>query len=185
MLEEVYNLEDALVVAGFLNSFIRHADCVKIANLAQIVNVIAPISTRGDDMLLQTIFYPFEMYSSRRDGTSLEVRVDGPGYASKTHGDVKAIDASAILNGDQLSVFLVNRDVQKPMEIKVDLADAPIVALETAEIVTGTDPMAVNTYDCPAQVRSQAHEDCSIDGGRATLYLPPLSLYAGTFRLDR
>src|SRR5512143_3780052 len=73
LIEEVYNLEDALVVAGFLNSFIRHADAVKIANLAQIVNVIAPLQTRGDDLLVQSIFYPFEMYARRREGVSLQV----------------------------------------------------------------------------------------------------------------
>ena len=57
MIEEVYNLEDALVVAGFLNSFLRHADVVKIANLAQIVNVIAPLLTDGDRLLVQSIFH--------------------------------------------------------------------------------------------------------------------------------
>ena len=66
LIEEVYNLEDALVVAGFLHSFIRHADVVKIANIAQIVNVIAPVLTRGDQMLVQSIFYPFEMFSKRQ-----------------------------------------------------------------------------------------------------------------------
>jgi alpha-N-arabinofuranosidase len=72
LIEEPYNLEDALVVAGFLKSFIRHADSVKIANIAQIVNVIAPILTRGDEMLLQTAFSPFAMYSARRDGVAVQ-----------------------------------------------------------------------------------------------------------------
>ena len=71
LIEEVYNLEDALVVAGFLQSFVRHADVLKIANLAQIVNVIAPILTRKDGLLVQSIYWPFAMMSSRREGTSL------------------------------------------------------------------------------------------------------------------
>jgi len=86
LIEEEYNLEDALVVAGFLQSFIRHADVVKIANIAQIVNVIAPVLTRGDEMLIQSIFYPFEMVSRRRDGVALRVIVDGPIYESTRHG---------------------------------------------------------------------------------------------------
>ena len=86
LVEEVYNLEDALVVAGFLHSFIRHADVVKIANLAQIVNVIAPLLTRGDELLVQSIFYPFAMFSNRRTGTSLNVALDGPAYESKEQG---------------------------------------------------------------------------------------------------
>lgn len=185
LLEEIYNLEDALVVAGFLNSFIRHADCVKIANMAQIVNVIAPVFTKGDDLLLQTIFYPLEMFSRRRTGTSLQVRVEGPGYESKAHGAVKMVDASAILNGNELSVFLVNRDLHKPMEVKIGLADASATKLLSGEIVTGADPKAVNTFDCPAMVRSHCHDDLTIEGGTATLYLPPMSVYAGTLLLER
>jgi alpha-N-arabinofuranosidase len=61
LVEEVYDLQDALVVAEFLNSFLRHADSVKIANLAQIVNVIAPLQTQGDRLLVQSTFHPFAM----------------------------------------------------------------------------------------------------------------------------
>ena len=97
LIEEVYNLEDALVIAGFFNSFIRHADAVKIANLAQIVNVIAPILTRGDELLIQSTFYRFEMFSKRRKGTSLRLVNDGPTYSAHTNGEAKYVDASAIL----------------------------------------------------------------------------------------
>src|SRR5512145_331736 len=120
LLEEHYNLEDALVVAGFLNSFIRHADVVKIANIAQIVNVIAPILTRGDDMLRQTIFYPFAMYSSRRDGIALLPSVSGPAYDSPSYGRVNTVDASAILGDGVLHAFLVNRNLRETAEIEID-----------------------------------------------------------------
>ena len=83
LIEEVYNLEDALVVAGFLNSFIRHADAVKIANLAQVVNVIAPLVTQGNDLLVQSIFHSFRMVSQRRHGVSLRTVVDGPTYPTR------------------------------------------------------------------------------------------------------
>jgi len=62
-LEELYNLEDALVIAGFLNSFVRNADIVKMANMAQLVNVIAPIFTSETDMFLQTIYYPLQLFA--------------------------------------------------------------------------------------------------------------------------
>jgi alpha-N-arabinofuranosidase len=68
LIEETYNLEDALVVAGFMNSFVRHADVVKIANLAQIVNAIAPVMTIGNPLLIQSIFWPFWLFSKRRNG---------------------------------------------------------------------------------------------------------------------
>ena len=64
ILEERYNLEDALVVATFLNSFINHAHIVKIANMAQLVNVIAPIFTSDKGMFLQTIYYPLQLFAN-------------------------------------------------------------------------------------------------------------------------
>ncbi|PMZ00409.1 alpha-L-arabinofuranosidase C-terminal domain-containing protein, partial [Pseudomonas sp. FW306-02-F02-AB] len=92
-------------------------DSIKIANIAQIVNVIAPIMTRGDQMVLQTIFHPFEMFSKRRTGKSLRIVVDGPTYGTKKFGAVDLIDSSAILNGNELNVFLVNRDLESKMEV--------------------------------------------------------------------
>lgn len=185
LLEEVYNLEDALVAAGFLNSFIRHADSVKIANLAQIVNVIAPIFTRGDEMILQTIFYPIEMMSKRREGVSLQVQVEGPSYTSASYGEVSFLDTSAILNGDRLSVFFVNRDLEKPMEVQVKIGDASVTELVDAEFLAGTDPKAHNTFDAPHRVYSCVHEDVTISNGVATISLPPMCVYAGTFKIER
>ena len=126
LLEEVYNLEDALVVAGFLNSFIRHADCVKIANLAQIVNVIAPLLQHGTvtSFLVQSIYHPFRMMSERRNGISLRTVVDGPTYATRPRRAVPMIDASAILDGDVLHVFAVNRSVDQATPVRVKLAGA-------------------------------------------------------------
>jgi alpha-N-arabinofuranosidase len=183
LLEEHYNLEDAVVVAGFLNSFVRHADAVKIANLAQIVNVIAPILTEGDSMLLQTIFYPFEMFSSRRTGIALQIATEGPSYESKEHGRAEYIDASAILNGDEVSVFATNRHLTKPMTVKVRIADAPIERVLSSEIVAGNGPKDANTFEDPNRVRSINFTDIKICHGSAIFEMPPLSIWAGTFAL--
>ena len=183
LIEEVYNLEDALVVAGFLNSFIRHADVVRIANIAQIVNVIAPILTRGDEMLIQTIFYPFEMFSRRRDGVSLRPVVDGPTYEGKTNGQVHYIDASAILNDDRLHVFATNRSLEEPASVQVKLADRAIVGLDSADILTGPDAKAANSFEQPDVVRPRSLVDVKTAGGHAALVLAPLSVTAVTFRL--
>ncbi len=183
LLEEHYNLEDALVSGCFLNSFIRHADSVKIANLAQIVNVIAPIFTRGDDMMLQSIFYTFEMFSSRRNGVALRTSVEGPEYTSSTYGKVPYLDSSAILDGDKLSVFLVNRSLDQPMEVRVCLAGASVQSLVGAECVFGSDPKAANTFESPREVRSCPHDDVAVCRGEAVIALPPMSVYGGTFLL--
>ncbi len=184
LLEEVYNLEDALVAAGFLNSFIRHADSVKIANIAQIVNVIAPLLTRGDELVHQTIFYPIEMYAKRRDGISLQVHVDGPSYASKSHGVATFIDSSAILNGSELSVFLVNRDLEDDHEVAVSLGGTALGSLLNAEIVTGKDPKAENTFENKDAVRSKPYSCVCIKEGVAYFTLPPLSIVAATLQLS-
>jgi alpha-L-arabinofuranosidase len=184
LLEEEYNLEDALVVAGFLNSFIRHADSVKIANLAQVVNVIAPILTRGDELLKQSIYYAIEMYANRRDGIALQVQVDGPSYLSKKYGRANYLDASAILDGDKLHVFAVNRNLSDSMDLNIKVADAWILGLDSAQIVTGKDAKATNTYEEPGKVVSSDFDDVSVCQGRAIVSLPALSVFAGTFRLQ-
>jgi len=183
LLEEGYNLEDALVVAGFLNSFIRHADVVKIANIAQIVNVIAPVLTKGDEILLQSIFYPFEMFSKRRDGVSLRIHTEGPDYESPSYGQAKYIDSGAILGDGKLQVFVTNRDVDDKTELMITPCDTKIASVESAEILSGTDAKASNSFENRDVVVSRDFDRIKISKGRAVCELPPLSFAAITFRL--
>lgn len=183
LLEEVYNLEDALVVAGFFNSFIRHADVLKIANIAQIVNVIAPMLTRGDDLLLQSIFYPFEMYTKRRDGVALQMMVDGPSYTSASYGETTYVDASAMQNGDQLHLFAVNRATDGAMTVEVDIADAAVKGQVNGELLTGPAPDAFNDYDAPDRVVAVSFDGVTVRDGKAIMELPPLSVAAVTLAL--
>lgn len=183
LIEEIYNLEDAMVVAGFLHCFLRHADAVKIANLAQIVNIIAPIQTRGDEMLIQSIFYPFEMFSARRTGISLRTIVDGPVYESTTHGRVTTIDSSAIWAGQRLHVFLTNRSLDETADVRITVADRDLIKLENAELLTGPGPKAANSYEQPDVVAAHPFTDCRVLDGKATLTLPALSVAALTFQL--
>ncbi|MCK4898876.1 MAG: hypothetical protein KAS38_08870, partial [Anaerolineales bacterium] len=182
LIEEVYNLEDALVVAGFLNSFIRHADVLKVANLAQIVNVIAPILTKGDKMLIQSIYYPFEMFSKRRKGISLRPVVDGPVYTGQNHGNVLTIDCSAILNDDKLKIFMTNRSLDQVAEVQIALEDSPIESFESGELLSGPDLKAENTFEQPDLIVSQSVEDSGgdirIKSGQAIVEIPPLSVTA-------
>ena len=184
LLEEVYNLEDALVVAGFLHSFLRHADVLKIANFSQVVNVIAPILTRGDEMLIQSIFHPLEMFSRRRAGVSLRPALSGPTYETDKYGPAGFIDASAILEGDRLSVFATNRSGDSPAELHVEMADRRIGSLADGELLTGPDAKAANSFEDPDVVAPAPLTEVSVAGGRAVVKLPPLSLAAATFQLD-
>ena len=183
LIEERYNLEDALVVAGFFNSFLRHADVVKIANIAQIVNVIAPILTRGDEMLLQSIFHVFEMYSKRKGGHALRTAVEGPSYEGATNGRVHTIDSSAVLDGDRLHVFASNRSLDTSAPVRIALADRTIERVEGCEIVTGDDPKAENSFEDPNRICAQKFDEVKIGSGEADASLPPLSVVALSFSL--
>jgi alpha-N-arabinofuranosidase len=184
LIEEVYNLEDALVVAGFLNSFIRHADVVRVANLAQIVNVIAPILTRGDEILIQSIFYPFEMFSNRREGISLRPELQGPTYTSRTNGITPYIDTSAILNGNCLHLFVINRSLTQSAPIDLHIADRQILALENGELLTGPDVKSANSYEQPDLIKSRPWAEAKETNGQASFEVPALSVLAMTWRLE-
>jgi alpha-N-arabinofuranosidase len=181
--EEVYTLEDALVVAGFLNSFLRHADVVKIANLAQIVNVIAPMLTEGDRLLVQSTFHPLEMFAKRRQGVSLKVSVEGPVLKGRTNGTVPLVDQGAILDGDRVSVFLVNRSAGKAAPVAVDIANARVASVESAEILTGPGPKAANSFEQPDLVSAKGFDGFAVKAGKVSVKLPPLSVAAATFVL--
>jgi alpha-N-arabinofuranosidase len=184
LIEEPYNLEDALVVAGFLNSFIRHADSVKIANIAQMVNVLAPILTWGDQILLQSIYYPFAMFSRRRDGVAIQPVVFGPAYDSSSYGRVNYIDTSAILGEEVLHVFLTNRNISEAAEVEIDHAGEKIEALLSAEVVYGSNPKDRNTYGNPHKIISQPLQTGVVMDGKAVIHLPPLSFAAVTFKVS-
>ncbi len=184
LIEERYNLEDALVVAMFLMSFIRHADCVKIANLAQLVNVIGPLLTQGDKLLKQSIFHAFRMFSHRRDGIALRCAVAGPSYRSERHGEVSYLDCAAILAGAQLHLFTINRGVDKPMELALDFAGVGPIRVQDAEILCA--PLkAENTLDAPDAVCAEAFDGWRIANGssKPTAVLPAHALVATTFDL--
>ena len=120
-LEERYNLEDALVIAGFLNAFIRNADIVKMANMAQLVNVIAPIFAEKDAMFKQTIYYPLQLFANNMFGTSLDVFVDCDTYDTEKfylglaeqatqQNDVPYLDVSAAYNNGEVVIGVINRN---------------------------------------------------------------------------
>ena len=177
LLEEIYNLEDALVVAQFLNSFIRHADVVKIANIAQIVNVIAPILTRGDEILRQSIFYVFKLFSEVKSGIALDLAVEGPGYETKKCGVVKYIDSSAILNefDRRLVVFLVNRSVEWNITISIHVSGFQNLRFEEGTIITHSDLKAANDYDVPDRISPELYDSVTVVGNEVRFEMPRAS----------
>ena len=155
LLEEVYNFEDALVCAQYLSAFIRRADLVKVACLAQIVNVIAPIVTSPDGLLLQTIYHPFVLWARHAAGISLRPALEGPSYRAGGRGEVPRVDAAATYNPEAgtLAVFLVNRSQESPASVEVRLADATVRAVRECRVMGDVDVKATNTWEAPDAVR--------------------------------
>ncbi|MHB8502443.1 MAG: arabinosylfuranosidase ArfA [Candidatus Acidiferrales bacterium] len=176
LLEEVYNLEDALLVGGLLNALIRKADRVKLACLAQLVNVIAPIMTNENGLLRQTIYYPYSWALEFARGAVLDLVVESPTYDVAGMGAVNYVDVAGTYQSEtgKTALFLLNRDLAKPHEIQIVWEGSSPRAGDTL-VLTGSDLKATNTFESPARVTPQKGEQPSTSAGRTTFELPPRS----------
>ena len=178
-LEEVYNLEDALVASMNLNAFIRHARSVKMANIAQIVNVIAPIFTSKKGRVLQTIFYPFELYSSTCGQVALDVCWQGDTFTAGKYSGVRTLDVSATLDEakKQLVVYVINRSLDKALETEIMMTATRFSGKVRAITINGPDIKAENTFNTPDRVRPREN-NFTVDGQTFTYEFEPHSLTA-------
>ena len=157
MLEDVYTFEDALVVGCLLITLLKNADRVKLACLAQLVNVIAPIMTEtGGPAWVQTIFWPFMHASLYGRGTVLDCVVDCGSYKTKAYGDVPYVEAIVTKSGGSLTVFAVNRSLHE--EVTLDMALTGFGELRLVEHLqlNCQDLKAVNTKSDPEAVKPTA-----------------------------
>jgi alpha-N-arabinofuranosidase len=120
-LEEHYNLQDALVVASYMNTFIRNADIVKMANLAQLVNVIAPMMVTNDTFWKQTTFYPLELFATHCYGNALDTYIECDKYDAGDNKNVPYLDVSVVYNSSnaELIINAVNRHLDKAIEANI------------------------------------------------------------------
>jgi len=185
-LEEHYNLEDALVVSGFLNAFVRNADVVKMANMAQLVNVIAPMFTNKNDLYKQTIYYPLQLFSEYTYGTSLDVFVDsdsydtdqfyiGLGESQTQQKNVPYLDVSATYkdNGEVI-INVLNR--HKDQAITTDIISQKGTFSGPFEVyeVNGPDIKAKNNFD-ETKVKTEQKSAINASGTEITYSFPPHS----------
>lgn len=127
-LEDIYTLEDALLVGSLIITLIKNSDRVKIACLAQLVNVIAPIMTeKNGKVWKQTIFYPYMHAIKYAKGTAIGIDVDCEKYDTKTYKKVPYIDAVATMDGDEVVLFAVNRSLDSECLLNVKIDNAEMV----------------------------------------------------------
>jgi alpha-N-arabinofuranosidase len=177
LLEEVYNLEDALLVGGLVNSLVRHADRVKIACLAQLVNVIAPIMTNPDALYRQTIYYPYSWGLQYARGAVLDLLVESSTYDVNGMDHVPHVDASGTFNGEDgsTSMFLLNRDLSNAHEVEIIWEDAAPTKVLASSMLTGNDLKASNSFGTPQRVAPVPFEKLAVSGSRTRLELPARS----------
>jgi alpha-N-arabinofuranosidase len=168
-IEERYDLTDALAVATYLNGFIRHCRVVGMANLAQMVNAIAPIFTSPGGLFLQAIYHPLRLYAEHMHEMALAVHVEGETYDLPPRQETEAfgrvhhvadlgpfplLDAAATCDaaGRQLTLAVVNRDRDRPHAAVVDLGRAEAAGPAAVAEVNGPAVSATNSFEAPDRV---------------------------------
>ena len=185
LLEEVYNLEDALLVGGFINTLVRNTERVRVGCLAQIVNVIAPLVTNDTGVLRQSIFYPYSWALQYARGRVLDLRIESETYPIRAEGlqqdfarnaQVPFVDVVATLNSQngQACVLMLNRDLDAEREVVVEWRDITPSRVLACETLTGSDLKAFNTFEQPQRVVPRALE-APRPGSRMTFKLPARS----------
>lgn len=176
--EETYTLEDSLVVGCMLISLLKHADRVKIACMAQLVNALAPIMTEtGGRAWRQTTYYPFLHASRYGRGSVLDLRVRSPHYENPVFDAVPLLEAVATIDDarETVTLFAVNRSQDGPLVLDGDLRFLDGYRVEEHIVLEHRDPKAANTADAPDAVVPHGRGDASLEGGALTATLPRLS----------
>lgn len=173
----IYNVEDAIALGGLLLSLLRHADRVKIACIAQMVNAIAPIvCTPEKPAWRQTTFYPFLHFSKYGRGAVLQTLVDSPLYECKLYGEVPTVRSIGVLNDDgAVTVFAINRSLTDPAPLTVELQGIDVNEVTTELEFGNRDPLDCNDADHPDEVVPKACRKAVLEDGVLKTELAPLS----------
>jgi alpha-N-arabinofuranosidase len=194
LLEEVYNLEDALLVGGLINTLLRNSHRVRVGCLAQLVNVIAPLVTNSTGVLRQTTYYPYSWALRYARGRVLDLEVESETYRIRADGlqadyardaDVPFVDLIATIDESarQVAVLMLNRDLDGEREVSVEWNGLVPARVLTCETLTGTDLKMANTFADPRRVTPQPLDPPAI-GPRMTFKLPPRSYSVAHLSID-
>ncbi|WP_020661530.1 alpha-N-arabinofuranosidase [Amycolatopsis benzoatilytica] len=188
LIEDTYTVTDAVVVGSLLSSLLRNVDRVSVANLAQLVNAIAPIRTEpGGPAWRQTTFHPFRLVAGLARGASLRLAVTGDTVDTAQYGRVDVVDAAATVDdGGRCALFLANRSLASATDLQVRIRGARLVPRESSTIAPGAgqDRHTANSADAepvrpvPLPRFTTNHDP---EGTTVTATLPPLSWTALAF----
>ena len=177
LLEEIYNLEDALLVGGLINTLVRQSDRVKVACLAQLVNVIAPIMTNEKGLFRQTTYYPYAWALQYARGAALEQLVESPTYEVSGMGQVAYVDVASTFDKEtgKTTLLVFNRDLAKAREVEFVWEDVAPARVAEAMVLTGDDLKAGNGFDAPTRVAPRELAKPVVKAGKMMFEVPARS----------
>jgi alpha-N-arabinofuranosidase len=197
ILEEIYTMKDALAFGGMAIALLNHADRVRCACLAQLVNVLAPIMTEtGGPAWRQTIYWPFAHMANFGRGTVLRAKVRSDTYAATYHDPLGAIDQAidllavpylklaAVDTAGGITLFALNRDLEGPMQVEARLRGFGTLRIASALTMHDADLEATNTKDAPDRIRPVQLSEVAIAGDQLNATLPSASWSVLRLRTD-
>jgi len=171
-------LRDALVASVSLDVFNRHADRVRMANIAQTINVLqAMILTQGERMILTPTYHVFELYTVHHDATLLPISLAGEGGRYEYEGrSIPAVSASASRDREgRIHVTLTNLDPNHTRTVSAELRGAH-VSRASGRVLTAGAMNAHNTFEQPNTVQPEPFNAVRVSGERLSVELPPKSV---------
>ncbi|WP_342556072.1 alpha-N-arabinofuranosidase [Paenibacillus sp. FSL R7-0652] len=172
--EDVYTHEDALAVGCYLITILKHADRVKMACLAQLINTIAPIMTENNGAIwFQTTYFPFMHASNFGRGTVLRSITSSPKYDSKAFTDVPYLESISVHDEENgtITIFAVNRHLDESMELNVDLRSFGETTFVEHIVLENNDLKAANTKEHPRNVLPHNGGHTTVDQGKVQAVL--------------
>jgi alpha-N-arabinofuranosidase len=178
VIEDEYTFKDAVVLGNLLISILRRSDRVKMACIAQLVNVIAPIRAEaGQPAWRQTTFFPFAYTSRFGRGKTLITRIEAPAITSARFGDVDAIDAITTYDEKtkKVAIFVVNRSLTETIDTSVLLSGFKNLKVEDQVTMESSDWMATNNASNPNKVHPSEAKTATVSGNSIEVKLAPVS----------
>jgi alpha-N-arabinofuranosidase len=187
-LEEIYNFEDALAMGMFFNSFFRHADVVKMANLAQMVNVIAPIMTNKQGLFLQPIYFPIVEYGKQRGNAALSAWSKSPdcGFTlNNREVNYPCLDLSVTYKDHAIFVNVLNRNKSQDIATRVENQEGKLAPAVEVWQMNNADLKTVHTFGDDKKVRPVTNSiSAKLEGNGFTYTFPAHSLTILKLRLE-
>jgi alpha-L-arabinofuranosidase len=171
------SLRDALIAASTLNIFNNHCDRVKMANLAQTVNVLqALMLTQGDSMLLTPTYFVFELYKVHQDAKWLPIKVEANSYYKHVNDSIPAINVSASLDSsNNIHISLVNLDPTHQVAVNLGVGSQTWSSV-SGRVLTSDSYTDINTFSDPESVSIRPFLDFKKKGKSLVVKMPPKSV---------